>query len=158
VPRSDERFEAAARELGLELAVRRFPQGTRTAEDAARAIGCDVGQIVKSLVFVADGRPFVALTSGSNRADLTRLAAVLGASEVRRASAEEVRAATGYSIGGTPPFGHPVALRVLVDRDLLGYDEVWAAGGTPDTVFPISPEDLVRAAGAEPADFRATAP
>ena len=146
MPRSDERFEAAARDLGLALEVRRFPEGTRTAEDAARAIGCHVGQIVKSLVFVADGTPFLALTSGSNRADPARLAGLLGASEVRRATAEEARAATGFAIGGTPPFGHPAPLQVLVDRDLLGHAVVWAAGGRPDTVFPIGPADLVRAA------------
>jgi prolyl-tRNA editing enzyme YbaK/EbsC (Cys-tRNA(Pro) deacylase) len=156
--RSDERFEAAARSLGLDLEIRRFPEGTRTADDAARAIGCDVGQIVKSLVFVADGRPFLALTSGSNRADPERLGALLGAEDVRRATAEEARTSTGYSIGGTPPFGHTDRLKVLVDRDLLGYDVVWAAGGTPDTVFPIEPTDLVRVSGAEPADFGAPAP
>jgi prolyl-tRNA editing enzyme YbaK/EbsC (Cys-tRNA(Pro) deacylase) len=151
VPRSDERFEAAARDRGLTLQVRRFPEGTRTAEDAARAIGCEVGQIVKSLVFVADGTPFLALTSGSNRADPARLSALLGASEVRRASADEARSATGFAIGGTPPFGHPGTLRVLIEEDLLAYDEVWAAGGTPDTVFPIGPADLTRVSGGTPA-------
>jgi prolyl-tRNA editing enzyme YbaK/EbsC (Cys-tRNA(Pro) deacylase) len=155
VPRSDELFAAAARELGLALEVRRFPQGTRTADDAARAIGCKVGQIVKSLVFVADGTPFLALTSGSNRADRARLAELLGAREVRRATAEEARAATGFAIGGTPPFGHPAPLRVLVDEDLLGYDVLWAAGGTPDTVFPIEPVELVRMSGGTAALFAA---
>ena len=96
----------------------------------------------------------MALTAGSNRADMTKLAALLGAGEVRRADAEEARAATGYGIGGTPPFGHPRRLRVIVDRDLLGHDEVWVAAGTPDSVFPLSPDDLVRASGAEPAEFR----
>jgi len=154
VPRSDERFASAAAALGLSLEIRRFPQGTRTAVDAARAVGCELGQIVKSLVFVADGEPFLALTSGSNRADPERLASVLGAREVGPASADEARAATGYAIGGTPPFGHPAPLRVLVDRDLLGYDVVWAAAGTPDSVFPISPQDLVLVSGAEPVDLR----
>jgi prolyl-tRNA editing enzyme YbaK/EbsC (Cys-tRNA(Pro) deacylase) len=158
VPRSDERFEAAARELGLDLAIRRFPEGTRTAVDAARAIGCDVGQIVKSLVFVANGQAFVALTSGSNRADPERLAALIRAGAARRASADEARAATGFAIGGTPPFGYQEPLRVLVDRDLLGYEVVWAAGGTPDKVFPIAPADLVRASGAEPADLKVLSP
>jgi prolyl-tRNA editing enzyme YbaK/EbsC (Cys-tRNA(Pro) deacylase) len=118
VPSAIERFEEAARAAGLALEIRRFPQGTKTAADAARAIGCDIGQIVKSLVFVADGRPFLALTSGSNRADPGRLAKLLGSAQVRRATAEEAREATGYAIGGTPPFGHPGSLRVLVDRDL----------------------------------------
>jgi prolyl-tRNA editing enzyme YbaK/EbsC (Cys-tRNA(Pro) deacylase) len=152
--KSVDRFTAAAAERGLTIEVRRFPEGTKTAQDAARAVGCDVSQIVKSLVFVADGEPFLALTAGSNRADVGKLAAILGAAEVRRADAEEARAATGYGIGGTPPFGHPKPLRVLVDRDLLGHDEVWAAAGTPDAVFPLSSDDLVRTSGAEPADFR----
>jgi len=143
----------AAVGLGLTIEVRRFPEGTKTAGDAARAVGCDVGQIVKSLVFMADGRPFLALTSGANRADTGRLAELLGASEVRRADAEEARAATGYGIGGTPPFGHARPLEVLVDRDLLGHAEVWAAAGTPDSVFPIAPDDLLRAAGGRPGDF-----
>ena len=155
MPRSDERFEAAARRLGLSLDVRRFPEGTRTAQDAARAVGCDIGQIVKSLVFVADGEPFLALTSGANRADPSRLAAGLQAATVRRATAEEVREATGYAIGGTPPFGHPRPLRVLVDRDLLGHHEVWAAAGTPETVFPMTPAALLSASAGTVADFKA---
>jgi prolyl-tRNA editing enzyme YbaK/EbsC (Cys-tRNA(Pro) deacylase) len=137
----------------VSLQVREFPEGTRTAEDAARAIGCAVGQIVKSLVFVAGTEPFLALTSGPNRADVARLTHLIG-QPVRRAEPEEARSATGYSIGGTPPFGHPQPLRVLLDRDLLAHGEVWAAAGTPSSVFPIAPGDLVRAAGAEPADFK----
>jgi prolyl-tRNA editing enzyme YbaK/EbsC (Cys-tRNA(Pro) deacylase) len=133
--------------------VRQFPEGTRTAEDAARAIGCQVGQIVKSLVFVAGSEPFLALTSGPNRADTARLTELTGV-PVRRADAEEAREATGYAIGGTPPFGHPRPLRVFCDRDLLAYPEVWAAAGTPTSVFPIPPHDLVRASGAQPADFK----
>ncbi len=151
--RSIDRVVRAGSALGLDIEVRRFPEGTKTARDAARAVGCEVGQIVKSLVFVADGRPFLALTSGANRADTARLAELLGADEVRRADAEEARGATGYGIGGTPPFGHARPLEVLVDRDLLGHAEVWAAGGTPDSVFPITPEDLLRATGGRPADF-----
>ena len=105
--RSEERFLAAARQLGLEPEVRKFPEGTRTADDAARAIGCDVAQIVKSLVFMAEDGPFLALTSGANRADPARLGVELGTKGVRRATADEVREATGYAIGGTPPFGLP---------------------------------------------------
>lgn len=131
-----------------------FPGGTRTAVDAARAVGCEVGQIVKSLVFVAGSEPFLALTSGPNRADTERLSQLLGGVPVRRADPEEARRATGFAIGGTPPFGHPRQLRVLCDRDLLGYEEVWAAAGTPSAVFAIRPEDLLRASGAEPADFK----
>jgi prolyl-tRNA editing enzyme YbaK/EbsC (Cys-tRNA(Pro) deacylase) len=148
-----ERFLRESEGLGVSLQVREFPEGTRTAEDAARAIGCAVGQIVKSLVFVAGTEPFLALTSGPNRADVARLTHLIG-QPVRRADPEEARSATGYSIGGTPPFGHPRPLRVLLDRDLLAHEEVWAAAGTPSSVFPIAPGDLVRAARAEPADFK----
>jgi prolyl-tRNA editing enzyme YbaK/EbsC (Cys-tRNA(Pro) deacylase) len=150
---SVERFLREAEGLGLSLQVREFPEGTRTAEDAARAIGCAVGQIVKSLVFVAGTEPFLALTSGPNRADVARLTDLVGR-PVRRAHPEEARSATGFSIGGTPPFGHPRPLRVLLDRDLLAHEEVWAAAGTPSSVFPIAPGDLVRAARAEAADFK----
>lgn len=153
-PTSVDRVREAAAAVGLRPDIREFPEGTRTAADAARAVGCDVGQIVKSLVFVADGEPFLALTSGPNRADTERLSSLMGGRRVRRATAEEARRATGYAIGGTPPFGHPRPLRVLLDRDLLGYDELWVAAGTPHAVFTITPADLVRASGAEPADLK----
>ncbi len=149
-----DRFLAAAEAAGLAAEVRRFPAGTRTAPDAARAVGCEVGQIVKSLVFVADGTPFIALTSGANRADPARLGEMIGAAEVRRATPEEAREATGFAIGGTPPFGHPRRLRMLMDSDLPGYDVLWAAAGAPDAVFPIRPQELLAATGAEVADFK----
>jgi prolyl-tRNA editing enzyme YbaK/EbsC (Cys-tRNA(Pro) deacylase) len=149
-----ERFEQAMKAAGLAFEVTRFPSGTRTAADAARAVGCEIGQIVKSLVFVADGEAFLALTSGENRADPERLAGQHGASEVRRATAEEASEDTGFAIGGTPPFGHPRPLRVLIDRDLFGYDVLWAAAGTPDSVFPIAPDELLDASGGEIADFK----
>ena len=152
--RAVDRFLAAAETAGLTAEVRRFPDGTRTAPDAARAVGCEVGQIVKSLVFVADGTPFIALTSGANRADPARLADALGVREVRRATPEEAREATGFAIGGTPPFGHPRRLRILIDADLLGYEVLWAAAGAPDAVFPIMPLDLLAATGAEIAAFK----
>jgi prolyl-tRNA editing enzyme YbaK/EbsC (Cys-tRNA(Pro) deacylase) len=148
-----ERFSEGARALGLHPDVRRFPEGTKTAEAAARAIGCDVGQIVKSLIFVADGRAVLALTSGRNRVDEAKLAALTGAGEVRRATPEEARAATGFAVGGTPPFAHTHAVQAFIDGDLLGYDEVWAAAGTPDSVFPLSPADLVRVSEATTAAF-----
>jgi prolyl-tRNA editing enzyme YbaK/EbsC (Cys-tRNA(Pro) deacylase) len=154
VSRSADRFEDAARAVGHDVEVRRFPEGTKTAEDAARAIGCDLGQIVKSLVFVADGRPILALTSGVNRADTSKLAALTGAERVRRADADEVRAATGFPIGGTPPFGHPSPIRTFVDRDLMAFDEVWAGAGTPDAVFGIAPDELVRASGGTVVELR----
>jgi Cys-tRNA(Pro) deacylase len=149
-----DRFMAAAEELGIRPEVRRFPQGTKTAADAAAAIGCDLGQIVKSLVFSVDGRPILALTSGVNRADVGRLAALAGGEDVRRATPEDARAATGFAVGGTPPFGHPAPVPVFVDRDLLQYDEVWAAAGTPDSVFPLTPGDLVRLTNGQVVDLK----
>ncbi len=129
-----------------------FPDGTRTAAQAAAAVGCELGQIVKSLVFLCDGEAVLALTSGSNRVDTVQLGTVLGGT-ITRADADGVRDATGYAIGGTPPFGHARPLRAVVDRALLAYDTVWAAAGTPDTVFELTPDELVRASGAEVADF-----
>jgi Cys-tRNA(Pro) deacylase len=148
-----DRVSAAAARAGLELEVRRFPEETRTAADAARAIGCEVAQIVKSLVFMADEAPVVALVSGANLADTDALARELGSGGVRRASGREARDATGFAIGGVPPIGHDRELPVIVDRDLTTHDVVWAAAGLPDTVFPITPEDLVRASGGRVADI-----
>jgi prolyl-tRNA editing enzyme YbaK/EbsC (Cys-tRNA(Pro) deacylase) len=133
----------AARAAGLEATLRTFPDGTRTAADAARAVGCEVGQIVKSLVFFVDEQPVMALVSGANQLDERMLALAAAGLEVRRASADEVRLATGYPIGGVPPVGH--ALAVFVDEDLLGYSEVWAAAGTPRDVFAVEPMALVEA-------------
>lgn len=150
-----DRFLDAATSLNHDVEVRRFPQGTKTAEDAARAIGCDVAQIVKSLVFVADdGSPVLALTSGANRVDTSRLAAIAGARSVRRATPEEARASTGFAVGGTPPFGHPDPVRTFLDRDLFAHDEVWAAAGTPDAVFRTDPGELERVTEAEIAEFK----
>jgi prolyl-tRNA editing enzyme YbaK/EbsC (Cys-tRNA(Pro) deacylase) len=151
-----ERFLEAARVLGHEVEVRRFPEGTHTAEDAARAIGCDLAQIVKSLVFVADGRPLLALTSGVNRADTEKLRALAGAATLRRANADEVRSATGYPIGGTPPFGHPDRVATFIDEDLMRHEVVWAGAGGPDAVFGIGPGELRTASGGTVADLRET--
>jgi prolyl-tRNA editing enzyme YbaK/EbsC (Cys-tRNA(Pro) deacylase) len=148
-----ERFMDSARRVGVEPRIQRFPEGTKTAAAAARAIGCDVAQIVKSLIFMVDGRPVIAFTSGANRVDPSKLAAVAEASEARRASPEEARAATGFAVGGTPPFGHPVSLPAYVDPVLLAFQEVWAAAGTPDSVFPLPPHELLLATGARTADF-----
>ena len=147
------RVAEAARRARLEIAIRRFPEGTRTADDAARAIGCSVAQIVKSLVFMADDQPVMALLSGADRLDPDRLATATGAADVRRATGGEARAATGFAIGGVPPFGHDRDLTVLVDRRLLAHEEVWAAAGLPDAVFPISPDDLVRVSGGRVEDL-----
>lgn len=149
-----DRFLEAARVLGHPAEVRRFPEGTKTAGDAARAIGCGVGQIVKSLVFMADGRAVLALTSGANRVDTGRLASLAGAERAQRATPEEARAATGFAVGGTPPFGFPEPVPVFLDRDLLRYQEVWAAAGTPDAVFRTTPEELLRTTAAEVADLK----
>jgi prolyl-tRNA editing enzyme YbaK/EbsC (Cys-tRNA(Pro) deacylase) len=150
-----DRFTEAARSLGLHPEPRRFPEGTKTAVEAARAIGCDVGQIVKSLVFIAGDEPVLALTSGSNRVDERTLAAAAGADAARRATPEEARAATGFAVGGTPPFGLVEHVRAFCDRDLLAHEVVWAAAGTPDSVFPLGPADLVRLSGATVIDLAA---
>lgn len=150
------RVTDAARAAGVDISVERFPEGTRTAADAARAVGCEVVQIVKSLVFMADARPVVALVSGANRVDLGRLATATGATEARRADGDEARAATGFAIGGVPPFGHASQVAVVIDRDLLAFDRVWAAAGLPDAVFAIAPDDLLRASGGTIADVKET--
>jgi prolyl-tRNA editing enzyme YbaK/EbsC (Cys-tRNA(Pro) deacylase) len=149
-----DRFEhwLAATDFGV--TVRKFPEGTRTASDAARAVGCEVGQIVKSLVFVAGGRPVVALVSGANRLDERRLGSVAG-EPVAKADAETARVATGYAIGGVPPFGHATDVPIYMDRDLLGYTVVWAAAGRPDSVFEIGPDRLRDLSRAEVVDLKA---
>ena len=145
--------EAAGR-LGLEIEVRRFPEGTKTADDAAAAIGVEVGQIVKSLVFGVDGEVVMALVSGQNRLDERKLAAACGGSKASRVDADVVREATGYPIGGVPPFGHAQPLRVFVDPDLLAFDEVWAAAGTWNDVFGVEPGALVAAVGGQVVELR----
>ena len=141
------RVTAAAKERGLEISTRRFPEGTKTAADAAAAIGVTVGQIVKSLVFGVDNEIVMALVSGSNQLDEKKLALAAGGAKCARVDADAVREATGYPIGGVPPFGHATQLRVFVDPDLLQYDEVWAAAGTWNDVFGATPADIVRVAG-----------
>jgi len=147
------RVVETARAAGLEIEVERFPAGTRTAADAARAVGCDVAQIVKSLVFMADGDAVIALVSGANRVDTGKLADAVRATDVRRATGDEAREASGVAIGGVPPFGHARPVGVVIDRDLLAYERVWAAAGLPDAVFPIAPEALVSISRATAADL-----
>ena len=132
--------------VSFDADVRVFPEGTKTAEDAARAVGCPVAAIVKSLVFVVDDEPVVALVPGDMRLDTTALAAVAGGSKATRASLDQVREATGFAAGGTPPFGHVTELRVFADPALKRNDPLWCAAGTPTTVFPISLSDLDRLA------------
>ena len=148
------RVMEAARERGLEITTKRFPEGTKTAADAAAAIGVSVGQIVKSLVFGVDSEIVMALVSGSNQLDEKKLAAAAGGAKCARVDADAVRDATGYPIGGVPPFGHATQLRVFVDPDLLQYDEVWAAAGTWNDNFGAAPADIVRVAGGVITDLK----
>ena len=135
--------------------VRRFASTTRTAEDAAREIGTDVRRIVKSLVFIADGRPLVVLCCGDNRVSVKRLEDVRRARSVRRATADEAKAHTGFPIGGVPPFGHDRSIEVIADEALARFDTVWAAAGLPDAVFEIAVSDLERLTGARRAAIAA---
>jgi len=139
-------LDVAARK-GVTLEVMTFPDSTHTAADAARVVGAEIGQIVKSLVFVTAGEdgtlePIVCLVSGADRVDLERLAAVVGRRDIRRSTAREADELTGYTIGGIPPFGHRQRTRVIMDPDLGRYATVWAAAGLPTAVFPISPATL----------------
>lgn len=152
---SVQRVREAIAALGLQAEVQELAQSTRTAQEAAAAVGCGVGQIVKSLVFrgAASGRPLLALVSGANRASEARLAGHWG-EPAGRADADFVRTHTGFAIGGVPPVGHPEKLEVLVDRDLLGYDVIWAAAGSPFAVFRVTPADLVRITGGRVVDLK----
>ncbi len=146
------RFCAAAAELAIEVEPVRYPAGTRTAAEAAAAIGCELSQIAKSLICTGPDGPLLALTAGHNRLDLAKLSAVAGG-EVQMATANEARAASGYSIGGTPPFGHPAPIPTLIDPALLAHELVYGAAGAPDACFPIAATELRRVTAAEPVDF-----
>ena len=150
LPPSALKVQEAAGRLRLAIAVRAMPQSTRTAEEAAAACGCDVGQIVKSLVFAGQtsGAPYLLLVSGRNQVDEKGVAAAVGEA-LRRPDAQAVRDWTGFAIGGIPPFGHAAAMPVFVDEDLLTYDVVWAAAGTPFAVFSVEPKALAQAIGAK---------
>lgn len=142
-----ERVVTAASAARLDIEVVEFPEGTRTAAEAAAAVDAPVASIVKSLVFLVDDEPVMALVAGDNRLDEGRLRDATGGIAVGRADADTVRSATGFPIGGVPPFGHPTRLSTFVDEDLLRHDVVWAAAGTPRHVFAIAPADLVRLSG-----------
>jgi prolyl-tRNA editing enzyme YbaK/EbsC (Cys-tRNA(Pro) deacylase) len=137
----------AGRALGLIVEPRRFPEGAKTAVDAANAIGCEVGQIVKSLIFGVDGEIVLAYVSGVNQLDERKLARAAGGLMCQRVDADVVRETTGYPIGGVPPFGHTNTLRVFIDPDLLVHEVVWAAAGTWHDVFPLAPHELQRVSG-----------
>lgn len=136
-----DRFLDAAALVGFTPDVRTMDQSTHTAQDAAAAVGCNIGAIVKSLIFLADDIPLLVLVSGPNRVDTQKLGAELGVT-ITKSDAAGVKASTGYSIGGVPPFGHSVPLRTLIDRDLLRHEELWAAAGSGTAVFPIAPQAL----------------
>ncbi|MFJ8110319.1 YbaK/EbsC family protein [Streptomyces sp. NPDC096132] len=151
------RFAEALHDLGLDdlhSRIRRFPDATRTAAEAAAAIGCELSQICKSLIFAADGEPVLVLMDGASRVDVELVRKELGARKVTRAAADVVRETTGYAIGGVPPFGHRTRTRVLADRSLLAHDVVWAAAGNPHAVFPMAPDALVEHASATLVDVR----
>jgi len=142
------RFRRHSAELGISVDVREMDHTTHTAEDAAAAVGCAVGAIVKSLVFLVDARPCLVLVSGSNRVDTAMLGAALGGVACM-ADAKTVKSASGYSIGGVPPFGHPTPMRTVMDQDLLTHREVWAAAGAATTVFAMESARLAELTSAE---------
>jgi prolyl-tRNA editing enzyme YbaK/EbsC (Cys-tRNA(Pro) deacylase) len=138
------RFAAVLRDLGVAGEVRELPESA--------PLGCELGAIANSLVFSADGAPLLVMTSGAHRVDTAKVASLIGASEVARANARSVREWTGQAIGGVAPVGHPSPIRTLVDTWLDKYDEIWAAGGHPHTVFPTSYAELLRITNGTPAD------
>ncbi len=144
-----ERVQAALRRAGLEIEVTELNESTRTAQEAAQAVGAEVAQIVKSLVFLAEAEPVLILVSGANRVDPELVGKTLGR-PLRQARADEVRRATGFAIGGVAPVGLTQDLPVYFDASLLSFDRVWAAAGTPQSVFPIEPGELLRVTGAVP--------
>jgi prolyl-tRNA editing enzyme YbaK/EbsC (Cys-tRNA(Pro) deacylase) len=155
-----ERVRRALADAGCDAAIVELTDSARTAAEAAAALGVEVGQIANSLVFVAvsdtGSEPLLVMTSGANRVDTARVGALLGA-VVKRADPETVRVATGFPIGGVAPVGFPAPVLVLVDEDLLAYDTIWAAAGTPHTVFETTGAELVRVTGGTPAAVRAEA-
>lgn len=152
---SAQKVQRALAEKGFALQVREFPEGTRTAAQAAEAVGCAVGQIAKSLIFRAKSseRPLLAIASGANRVDERALSRLLG-EKIARADAAFVRAKTGFAIGGVPPVGHLEKPVTFIDRDLMAYEVVWAAAGTPHAVFALKPADLVALTEGEVADIK----
>ncbi len=148
-----ERVQAELVALGLDRRVIELDVHARTSQQAADALGVGVAQIAKSLIFVVNGAPVLVIASGVNRVDEGKLGALSGG-RVRRADADTVRQATGYAIGGVPPVAHASKLPVFIDRDLRQYDVIYAAGGVPECVFPLTPDELVRATGGQVADLR----
>ena len=152
--RAAEFSERAGEQFGLDVEVHEFPEGTKTAEDAARAVDCDVAQIASAIALSADDRLVVVVTSGANRVDMAKIAAERDLDEgaVGMADATDIKATLGWSIGGVPPFCHDSDVPVYMDETLLDRETVWAAAGTPEAVFPIDPDTLREYAGAKPLD------
>jgi len=150
-----ERVQEALDAAGLEVQVLRLPESTRTAPEAANAVGCEVGAIAKSLLFLADGEPLLVVCGGDRRVDTARVAELVGAQAVKMAPAEEVRRVTGYAIGGVPPLGHATAVRTLMDVSLLRWPIIYAAAGAHDALFPVDPQRLLEVTGATQADIGA---
>jgi Cys-tRNA(Pro) deacylase len=151
-PEAVERVAAFLRQGGVEARIEEFAEGTPTAEDAARAVGCKLGQIVKSLVFDCDGRPFVVLVPGDRRADARKVARVAGSRRAKIVGPDEVRRVTGFAAGAVAPFPLPDVDRVLIDRQVLVHERVWIGAGSPRHMATLTPADLVRLARAEPMD------
>lgn len=152
LPASTQTVVGACVEAGIAPAMTRFPEGTQTSQDAADAVGCELGAIAKSLVFHVDGQPVLVICSGDHRVDETKLARHFGGSKARPAPLDAVREVAGYVAGGTPAVGHFQKMEVVADPTLARYRWLWSAGGTPDTVYPVSLERLMNASGARWAD------
>ncbi len=150
-----QRVQQSLIEAGCAATVRELPDSTRTAVEAAQAVGCEVGQIVKSLIFTITppGKPLLLLVSGNNRVNETAIGAFFQG-KISKANAAQVEQSTGFVIGGVPPIGHATQLPTYIDEDLFKFKEIWAAAGTPHAVFPVSPEDLLRITGAEKISVR----
>lgn len=151
-PRAEEFSEQARQRYDYSPDIEEFPEGTKTAVDAADAVGCDVAQIASSIAVEADVELAVVVTSGANRVDMAKVADLLGATSASMADAERIRETLGWSIGGVPPFCHAADVPILLDETLLNYEEVWAAAGTPEAVFPLTPTALREFSGGRPAD------
>ena len=147
-----ERVQQALNACGLDSQVVRLPNSTRTAPEAAQAVGCEVGAIAKSLLFIADGEPVLVVCAGDRRVNTVAVANIVKAADVKMASADDVRTITGYAIGGVPPIGHATPLRTLMDTSLLRWPLIYAAAGAPDALFLSDPNRLLEVSGATPAD------
>jgi prolyl-tRNA editing enzyme YbaK/EbsC (Cys-tRNA(Pro) deacylase) len=147
-----ERVQAALHEVGVDVKVVRLSESTRTAVEAARAVGCELGAIAKSLLFLADGEPLLVICSGDKRVDTSKVAGLVGATTLKMAPAEDVRRITGYAIGGVPPLDHAMQLKKLMDNRLLRWPLIYAAAGAHDALFPIEPDVLARVSEATLAD------